>query len=99
MDDAYDNAPAESIIGLYRTELIRPRCPWQGLEPVGCATLERVDWFNLGVDWRPSETDRAQRPKQRIVAKASARRGPRDSTRMVSGRPGAVQTDIQNWRV
>ena len=44
--DSYDNALAESIIGLYKTEVIRPRGPWRGLEPVEFATLEWVDWFN-----------------------------------------------------
>ena len=40
------NALAESIIGLYKTEVIRPRGPWRGLEAVGFATLEWVDWIN-----------------------------------------------------
>ena len=43
--DSYD-ALAESIIGLYKTEVIRPRGPWRGLEAVEFATLEWVDWFN-----------------------------------------------------
>ena len=44
--DSCDNALAESIIGLYKTEVNRPRGPWRGLEPVEYATLEWVDWFN-----------------------------------------------------
>ena len=44
--DSYDNALAESIIGLYKTEVIRNRGPWRGLEPVEFATLDWVDWFN-----------------------------------------------------
>ena len=44
--DSFDNALAESIIGLYKTEVIRPRGPWRGLEPVEFGTLEWVDWFN-----------------------------------------------------
>ena len=44
--DSYDNALAESIIGLYITEVIRPRGPWRGLEAVEFATLEWVAWFN-----------------------------------------------------
>lgn len=44
--DSYDNALAESIIGLYKTELIRRQGPWSGLDPVEYATLEWVDWFN-----------------------------------------------------
>jgi len=44
--DSYDNALAETIIGLYKTELIRQRGPWRTLEAVEFATLEWVDWFN-----------------------------------------------------
>ena len=44
--DSYDNALAESIIGLYKTEVIRRRGPWRHLEAVEFATLEWVDWFN-----------------------------------------------------
>ena len=44
--DSYDNALAESVIGLFKTEVIRRRGPWRNLEAVECATLEWVDWFN-----------------------------------------------------
>jgi putative transposase len=44
--DSYDNALAESFIGLYKTELIRRRGPWRNLDHVEFATLEYVDWFN-----------------------------------------------------
>ena len=44
--DSYDNAAAESLIGLYKTELIRRRGPWRTLDDVEIATLEWVDWFN-----------------------------------------------------
>ena len=44
--DSYDNALAETIIGLYKTELIRRRGPWKGIDDVEYATLEWVDWFN-----------------------------------------------------
>lgn len=44
--DAYDNAPAESLIGLYETEEIYRRGPWRTLEAVEYATLQWVDWFN-----------------------------------------------------
>jgi putative transposase len=44
--DSFDNALAETIIGLYKTELIRRRGPWKGLDEVEYATLEWVDWFN-----------------------------------------------------
>jgi putative transposase len=44
--DSYDNAMAESIIGLFKTEVIRRRGPWRHVEAVEFATLEWVDWFN-----------------------------------------------------
>jgi putative transposase len=44
--DSYDNALAETIIGLYKAELIRRRGPWKGIDQVEYATLEWVDWFN-----------------------------------------------------
>lgn len=44
--DSYDNALAESFNGLYKTELIRRRGPWRGLDDVEFATLEWIDWFN-----------------------------------------------------
>ena len=43
---SYDNALAETINGLYKTELIRPRKPWRTIEEVELATAEWVDWFN-----------------------------------------------------
>jgi transposase InsO family protein len=44
--DSYDNALAESINGLYKTEVIRPRGPWRNIDSVEYATLEWVDWWN-----------------------------------------------------
>jgi putative transposase len=44
--DSYDNALAESVIGLFKTEVIRRRGPWRGIDAVEYATLEWVDWFN-----------------------------------------------------
>ena len=44
--DAYDNALAESQIGLYKTELINPDGPWRDREHVEIETLDWVFWFN-----------------------------------------------------
>jgi transposase InsO family protein len=44
--DSYDNALAETVIGLFKTEVIRRRGPWHSLEEVEFATLEWVAWFN-----------------------------------------------------
>ena len=44
--DSYDNALAETVIGLFKTEVIRRLGPWRSLEAVEFATLAWVDWFN-----------------------------------------------------
>ena len=44
--DSYDNALAETIIGLYKTEVIRCGGPWRDIDDVEYATLQWVDWFN-----------------------------------------------------
>ena len=44
--DSYDNALAETINGLYKTEIIHKRGPWRTVDDVEYATLEWVDWFN-----------------------------------------------------
>jgi transposase InsO family protein len=44
--DSYDNALAESVIGLYKAEVIHRRGPWRGFDDVEYATLEWVAWFN-----------------------------------------------------
>ena len=79
--DAYDNALAESTIGLYKTELIRRRGPWRTLDDVEIATLEWVDWFNnrrlhseLG-DVPPAERE-AEFYRQQMVATLVATREP-----------------------
>jgi putative transposase len=44
--DSYDNALAECVIGLYKTEVIRRRGPWRGFDDVELATLTWVAWYN-----------------------------------------------------
>ena len=40
------NALAESVIGLFKAEVIRRKGPWRSVEAVEFATLAWVDWFN-----------------------------------------------------
>ena len=40
------NALAETVNGLYKTELIKPRKPWRSVDDVEFATAEWVDWYN-----------------------------------------------------
>jgi putative transposase len=44
--DSYDNALAETIIGLYKTEIVEPRGPWKSFDAVEFAVAEWVAWFN-----------------------------------------------------
>ncbi len=44
--DAFDNALAETEIGLFKTEVVRSRGPWKGLDDVELTGLEWVDWHN-----------------------------------------------------
>ena len=58
-----DGALAETIIGLYKTELIRRPGPWKGSDDVECATLKWLDWFSIAACWSRSATSR--RPSTR----------------------------------
>jgi putative transposase len=68
--DSYDNALAETVIGLYKTELVHARGPWRGLDDLELATLEWVDWFNnrrlLGPIGHlpPAEFERSRYPER-----------------------------------
>ena len=44
--DSFDNALAESVIGLFKTELIYRQGPWRGIDDVEFGSLEWVDWWN-----------------------------------------------------
>jgi putative transposase len=63
--DAYDNALAETVIGLFKTELIAPNRPWRTVENVEIATLSWIHWFNttrlleFNADLPPVETEQA----------------------------------------
>jgi transposase InsO family protein len=75
--DAYDNALAETINGLYKTEVIRRRGPWRSLEDVEFATLEWVYWFNNKrllepIGWTsPAEYEKAYHLSQSTAEKAA----------------------------
>lgn len=56
--DSYDNAQAESLIGLYKAECVRPEGPWRGTDDLELATLNWVHWYNehrlhSSLDYRP----------------------------------------------
>ena len=75
--DSYDNALAETIIGLYKTEVIHRRGPWRHIDAVEYATLEWIDWFNhrrllepIG-NVPPAELESAYHRQQQALALAA----------------------------
>jgi putative transposase len=75
--DSYDNALAESVIGLYKTEVIRRRGPWRGLDDLELATLTWVAWYNAHrllepLDYvAPAEFEEALYDRQRHEAQVA----------------------------
>jgi transposase InsO family protein len=74
--DSYDNALAETVIGLYKAEVIRPGGPWRSLEAVELATLEWVNWYNNKRLLEPigyvPPVEYEQQHEERQAAKAAA---------------------------
>ena len=75
--DSYDNALAESIIGLYKTEVIHRCGPWRSFDAVEYATLDWVQWFNdkrlftpIG-DIPPAEFEEMYYQQQQALATAA----------------------------
>ena len=93
--DSYDNALAESIIGLYKAELVRHEGPWEGMEDLELATLSWVWWFNnkrlLGPigDVPPSSTRRHSTPDLAAILPSW------HSQKRASGKPGAIHPGLQ----
>jgi hypothetical protein len=55
---SFDNALAETINGLYKTELIKKQRPWRNVDHVELATAEWVDWFNTADSTNTAATSR-----------------------------------------
>ena len=88
--DAYDNALAESTIGLFKNELIHRQDPWRGRDQVELATPDWVDWYNHrrphgALPIYPQPTSK---PSTIPTRPASPRRLP---TEVAATKPGAVQ--------
>lgn len=88
--DALDNALTESQIGLFKTELIKPRRPWHGLGDVELGTAEWVDWFNNQASIPPSGTSRPTNTRPTATFNSGPNRR-LESTHGASTDPGAVQ--------
>src|SRR5664279_2358558 len=59
--DSYDNALAESVNGLYKTELVYWEGPWKGADDLELATLGWVDWSCVARQFRRSKHLNGQR--------------------------------------
>ena len=73
--DSYDNAMAESVNGLYKTELVRKQEPWRGLEDLEFATLKWVDWYNhrrifSTIGYVPPAEYEASNNREQVLAEA-----------------------------
>jgi transposase InsO family protein len=89
--DSYDNALAETIIGLYKAEVIHRRGPWRHMEAVEYATLEWVDWFNHRRLLDQLATSRPRSLKRRIISQRVSCPWRPDSNPELSGKAGTVQ--------
>lgn len=98
--DSYDNTLAETVIGLYKTEVIRQRGPWKHLDDVEYANPEWVDWFNTTRPFRPIGDLHPPNTKPTTTDKTAQPKRP-DSSQRVSVRPGRVHPGhlpVMRWQ-
>jgi transposase InsO family protein len=95
--DLYDNAPAETVNGPFKTEVIRRRGPWRSLEAVEFATLECVDWHDNRRLLEPIGTIPPAEAEERHHAELEARAvAAQDPNEPASGKAAAVQSRRNN---
>jgi transposase InsO family protein len=99
--DSFDNALAETINGLFKTEVIHPNGPWRSLEAVEFATLTWVDWFNnrrllepIG-NVPPAEREREYHVAQEAVR--AARDAPASNARPSDLEPAGGALNPEGW--
>ena len=87
--DSYDNAMAESVIGLFKTEVIRREGPWRGLDDVEYATLDGVSWYNEHRLLEPIRIHSSSRVRAGVLSQRSnsSHRG-RSQLKRSPGNPG-----------
>ena len=88
--DSYDNALAETVIGLYKTEVIRRRGPWRNIEAVEYATLEWWTGSTVAAFSDRSATSHRSSSRRRTIAVRRTQPRGLDSSNRVSGESGAV---------
>lgn len=89
--DSYDNALTETIIGLFKAEVIDRRA-WRNREAVELATLEWVNWFNHKRCWGRSAISRQRKPDPTTIGNKRVWPKRPDSNERVSGKLGAVHS-------
>ena len=95
--NSYDNALAETINGLYKTEVIHRRSPWRSFEAVEFATLAWVDWFNNRRLLAPIGNIPPAEAEEQYYAQLEAMPiAAQDSNQTASGKTGAVQPDAEH---
>ena len=91
--NALDNAVMESQIGLYKTELIKPRKPWHGLAHVELGLRNGSTGSTTSASTQRSETSRPTSTRPTTTLKTSPNRR-LESTHRGSTDPGAVQSPV-----
>ena len=96
--DSYDNALAESVIGLFKTEVIHRLGPWKAFEAVEYKTLEWVDWFNHQRLLEPiGNIPPAEAEANYHAALEKLKMAAQDSNNPPSGKPSAVHLSRCGW--
>lgn len=93
--DSHDNALAESVIGLFKAEVIYRLRPWKSFEAVEYKTLEWVDWFNHRHPLEPiGNTPPAEAEANYYATHEPSKMAAQHLKTQASGKPSAVQTDL-----
>lgn len=91
--DSYDNALAETINGLFKTEVIRKSGPWRSVEDVEFATSAGSTGSTTGASSARSGTCLLRSSRRSTIVVRTSKRGRPDSRKRVSGTPGPVQVE------
>ncbi len=89
-----DNALAETINGLYKTELIKPRKPWQTIDEVELATAEWVDWSTTAASTSTAGISHPSNWRRPTTLKSGDQPPAEFSHQKVSGHAGAIQDRV-----
>ncbi len=90
--DSYDNVLAETVNGLYKAEVIHRRGRGAHSRPSSSLLWNGSIGSTTGGSWSPSETSRRPKPRNATTPCSSGQTWPRDSNKMASDKPGAVQS-------